>query len=266
MSNMESAKQREALDAIFKSTGGRPKEDDDRLDPGSAPNSWRRRKNWASQKDPCHWEGVVTELGHDPEEPDRPSGPVTELHLEYVGLQGRPKSLEKLRELRFLDFQGNGLTGSINVGVFTKLKALVHVNLSSNSLTGAIPPIFGQMPGLEYLSLAKNALDDRVPESLAGLRQLHTLDLSSNILTGAVPREICAIKTLTSLNVRRNQLTELPELGTPTCQLKVLMADRNLFRGKLPPRLPKTLHTIQLGMNKFTGSIPSRFVEQTGIL
>lgn len=139
-----------------------------------------------------------------------------------------------------------------------KLKALVHVNLSSNSLTGAIPPVFGQMVGLTYLSLAKNALEEQVPKALAGLRELHTLDLSSNVLTGPVPREICAIKTLTSLNVRRNQFTELPDLGTPRSELKILMADRNLFSGKLPSRLPKTLHTIQLGMNKFTGSIPSR--------
>lgn len=91
MSNMETAKQREALSDVFKATGGRPPEDDDRFEPGTKGNVWRRRKNWTSQKDPSEWEGVVTELGHDPEEPDRPSGPVHELHLEYVGMQGRPK-------------------------------------------------------------------------------------------------------------------------------------------------------------------------------
>ena len=71
MSHLEAGKQREALCVLFKATGGRPPDEDDRLDPGSVPNTWKRRKNWASQKDPGDWEGVVTEWGHDPEgEPD----------------------------------------------------------------------------------------------------------------------------------------------------------------------------------------------------
>ena len=61
------------------------------------------------------------------------------------------------------------------------------MDLSSNELTGAIPPQLGNLPQLKSLYLDFNRLTGGIPQQLGSLSELEILELSENELTGAIP-------------------------------------------------------------------------------
>ncbi|XP_077253467.1 receptor-like protein 4 isoform X2 [Tasmannia lanceolata] len=61
------------------------------------------------------------------------------------------------------------------------------LNLSGNSIYGAIPFSLGTISGLETLDLSYNFLNGSIPESLGQLTSLRRLDLNGNFLSGRVP-------------------------------------------------------------------------------
>ncbi|XP_044465634.1 receptor-like protein 9DC3 [Mangifera indica] len=72
--------------------------------------------------------------------------------------------------------------------VIGELHSLIHLNLSSNNLTGYIPSSLGNLKALESLDLSFNKLGGKIPWQLANLDFLQVLDLSQNQLTGPIPR------------------------------------------------------------------------------
>ncbi|CAL9089255.1 unnamed protein product [Musa textilis] len=124
------------------------------------------------------------------------SGAVSWMHLRSVSA------------LRVLDLSGNALGGSIPGG-FWSAPALLHVNLASNRLGGALrldpgsqaPPLrslnlsgnrftsvagLAAMPRLEEVDLSRNSLDS-FPLGLEKHGRLRHLDLSHNSMTGVLP-------------------------------------------------------------------------------
>ncbi len=112
----------------------------------------------------------------------------------------------------------NQLTGPIPPEL-GRLRNLDGLNLSDNALTGSIPPELGQLVtlgGLDedalfyrprfhgQLELANNQLTDSVPEALGNLTNLTRLSLSHNQLTGALPMRLIQLNNLTSLTFDSN--------------------------------------------------------------
>ena len=76
-------------------------------------------------------------------------------------------------------------------GVDTGADGRVTVlELPSNSLSGAIPTVVGDLTGLEVLDLSRNGLTGEIPAALESLTALRTLDLSGNGLTGEIPSDL----------------------------------------------------------------------------
>ena len=75
----------------------------------------------------------------------------------------------------------HGISGSTNQLV---------VSLSSNGLTGSIPPELGTLTGLSWLNLARNQLGGSIPPELGLLANLETLSLARNQLSGPIPAEL----------------------------------------------------------------------------
>ena len=131
---------KEALVAIFNSTGG---------------NSWSSHTNWNTSSSIATWEGVTVNT----------KGKVTKLLLPDHKLTGTiPAEISKLTDLTVLDLSGNSLTGSIpdGRGSLTKLEELY---LDVNGLTGDIPAALEKLTALKSVTIDHNYLTGPVPAS-----------------------------------------------------------------------------------------------------
>ncbi|CAM9930362.1 unnamed protein product [Ectocarpus sp. 6 AP-2014] len=154
-----SSTDREALIALFRSTGGA---------------GWMRRYNWDTDAVLGTWHGVKV----------NDQGRVVMLSLMQNNLQGPiPVELGRLAVLEYLDLAVNELTGHIppELGALGELRVL---RLYSNNLTGPIPPELGELAALTSLYLSNNQLTGEIPALLGQLRNLQVLRLRSNKLTG----------------------------------------------------------------------------------
>ena len=200
---MDNSRDREALVALYHSTGG--------------PN-WKVSTNWLTEALLETWHGVetnaigqVTSLdlngnnlaGPIPVEITQLQ-PLTVLDLRNNRLSGSiPSELGQLENLRYLNVYDNRLSGSIP-SELGQLQNLTFLGLSSNSLTGSIPPELGQLKNLRYLVLEHNPLTGSIPPELGQLQNLRLLHLIGNALTGPIPPEIGQLTKLTNLGLNDN--------------------------------------------------------------
>ena len=115
------------------------------------------------------------------------------------------------------------------------------LNLSGQGLTKAPAYIFDRTD-IQELNLSNNSLDGALQAEIRQLQNLKVLNLSNNKFTG-VPAEVGQLKNLEVLDLSNNQLTGLPyELGNLS-KLKLLdvsgnaysEADLSKIRASLPP-------------------------------
>ncbi|XP_020084940.1 probable LRR receptor-like serine/threonine-protein kinase At4g20940 [Ananas comosus] len=190
--------------------------------------------------------------------------------------------------LRELYLDGNLLSGPIP-GELSSLRALAHLDLRSNNLSGPIPDL-GPVRGLLYLQASDNALSGPFPgpgrlpasllaaslrgnrlggalrgASLAALPALRVLDLAGNALEGGVPGAAFAHPALEQLNLASNRLggrVEEPADGAwSTSRLVAVELGRNRIGGALPGffgMMPR-LAAVGLEGNRFVGVIPPQY-------
>ncbi|KAJ0763868.1 putative non-specific serine/threonine protein kinase [Helianthus annuus] len=157
---------------------------------------------------------------------------------------GIPHSLCKCSYLHILDIAHNNLTGSIpncfgqlrgmveardgdygrsyqsiygidviqvmkgNELEYTKTMGLVvNMDLSSNELTGEIPPEVTALAMLIGLNLSHNHLSGSIPDSIGNMKALNSLDFSDNQLTRTIPPSMAALNFLSSVNLSHNKLS-----------------------------------------------------------
>ncbi|MDE2927702.1 MAG: M66 family metalloprotease [Acidobacteriota bacterium] len=171
--------QRDALTALYQSTGG---------------PDWFDSTNWGTSRPLGEWYGITVD----------DDGRVTELHLRGNGLTGPlPAELGNLTSLSELNLGNNGFTGPLppELGDLTSLEIL---NLKQNALTGPISPELGNLSSLTELGLKENELTGPIPPELGDLTLLTTLWLEGNHLTGPLPPEVGDLTSLTELNLSGN--------------------------------------------------------------
>ena len=84
---------------------------------------------------------------------------------------------------------------------------VTELDLSSNQLTGEIPPELGNLANLQELGLGGNQLSGEIPPELGNLANLQELGLSGNQLSGEIPPELGNLANLTELFLGGNQLS-----------------------------------------------------------
>ncbi|CAM9658573.1 unnamed protein product [Ectocarpus sp. 12 AP-2014] len=149
---------RDALVALFRSTGGA---------------SWRRKDYWDTAADLGSWFGVILNN----------QGRVAELKLAVNNLQGViPEEIGALSKIEILTLKDNELTGEIppSLGGLVNLKLL---DLGGNNLSGSIPKELGALAELKTLKLGANGLTGSIPKELGALSALDRLWLYGNELT-----------------------------------------------------------------------------------
>ncbi|ONH94819.1 hypothetical protein PRUPE_7G032500 [Prunus persica] len=215
-------------------------------------------------------------------------------HLDISGnsLSGSiPLSLGNLSHFEFMIISNNNLSGEIP-HFWNNIPSLYFVDMSNNSLSGTIPRSLGSLTSLNFLILSSNNFSGEVP-SLKNCTDMRILDLGdnkfsgpipasigesmlsllilsvrSNSFTGSIPLQLCGLSTLHILDLSYNNLSE----NVP--HWKHRQRYRNLWSmekiGGGVERMSasnignlRSIETLDLSMNKLSGSIPQNMVSLT---
>ncbi|KAL7103861.1 hypothetical protein ACP275_08G206100 [Erythranthe tilingii] len=124
-----------------------------------------------------------------------------------------PSSVWRLNDLLELNLSSNSLSGFLPPEIGNLVKATV-INLSTNQLSGFFPNTVENLIYLITLSLAHNRLEGSIPESVGSMISLVNLDLSYNNLSGSIPKSLETLQYLDFFNVSFNDLRgEIPNDG-----------------------------------------------------
>ncbi|XP_020203414.2 receptor-like protein EIX2 [Cajanus cajan] len=91
---------------------------------------------------------------------------------------------------------------------------LRNLDVSSNNLSGEIPPELFGLTQLLFLNLSRNNFMGKIPSKIGGMKNLESLDLSNNHLSGEIPAAISNLSFLSYLNLSYNDFTGQIPLGT----------------------------------------------------
>ncbi|KAJ7951924.1 putative Leucine-rich receptor-like kinase family protein [Quillaja saponaria] len=103
---------------------------------------------------------------------------------------------------------------------------MAGLDLSSNNLTGIIPPQIGELNQIAALNLSYNRLSGSIPDSFSNLTEIESLDLSYNNLNGGIPSQLTELYSLAIFNVSYNNLS-----GTTPTTGQSANFDENNYRG-----------------------------------
>ena len=162
-----------------------------------------------------------------------------------------------------LDLSSNGLTGHLPPAI-GELRQLWSLNLSSNRIAGRIPPEIGNLDRLGDLLLGDNRLVGEIPRELLSLSSsLETLELANNRLSGALPF-LGAFDRLEWVILHSNLLDgglHHVDWRSLRQHLSLLDLSRNRLSGTLPPDLGElgSLVLLDLSDNQLSGSVPTEF-------
>ncbi|XP_072973889.1 probable inactive receptor kinase At5g10020 [Typha angustifolia] len=149
-------------------------------------------------------------------------------------------------KLSILDLSLNKLTGPVLPSLFGSL-TLTSLNLSGNSFNGTIPLqsshlteslVLPSYTHLESLDMSSNSLSGPLPPEIGSMQRLKLLNLGTNDLSGEIPSEISKLGGLEFLDLSNNHFTgRIPDMPQPG--LKVLNVSYNDLSGIVPPSLER---------------------------
>ncbi|XP_022640752.1 leucine-rich repeat receptor-like serine/threonine-protein kinase At1g17230 [Vigna radiata var. radiata] len=96
----------------------------------------------------------------------------------------------------------------------SNLHFMTLIDMSSNNLSGTIPPQLFSLIGLHSLNLSNNKLAGEIPNEIGNMKNLESLDFSTNQLGGEIPQSLSTLSFLSYLNLSFNDLTGKIPSGT----------------------------------------------------
>ncbi|CAI5972918.1 unnamed protein product [Closterium sp. NIES-64] len=204
-------------------------------------------------------------------------GPSARIDLSYNNLAGElPRDAAAYKDsLEALSLRGNGLTGAIPPALAEKMRALTHLDLGENRLSGA-PTALEPLRGLDVVRLDGNALNGPFCDALLPARELY---LGFNAFGGGANAEAegggdlhgCVmperLEVLSAphaglrgsvpddLFVRVDEVKKRVVMGSENQRLHVNLS-HNSLTGSLRAFSVIRNGSLDLSHNNFTGSIP----------
>lgn len=159
----------------------------------------------------------------------------------------------------FFSVSNNNLTGRIPTSICQGV-SLVVLDLSSNALTGNIPPCLPKdIWNMRVLSLGRNNLSGHIPDTFSDKCSLRTLDLNKNALGGGIPGSLINCRFLEVLNIGNNRIEDTFPCMLMEIRLRVLVLRSNKFYGDIQClgaiRGWSHLQIIDISTNQFSGNI-----------
>ncbi|KAF2300082.1 hypothetical protein GH714_008100 [Hevea brasiliensis] len=175
---------------------------------------------------------------------------------------GSIESLD-LERLKYLDLRANSFSGDI-MKLLSQLGSVVHVDLSSNQLSGSLDLGLGNasfVSSIQYLNISHNALVGQLfaHDGVPYFDSLEVFDASNNQLDGNIP-PFQFVVSLQILRLRSNQMSgSLPEalLEDKSMLLTELDLSLNQLTGPVRSITSATLKKLNLSSNKLTGFLPA---------
>lgn len=140
----------------------------------------------------------------------------------------------------------NGHIAKVNLSSSFNWSNLIHLDLSSNKLSGEFLSDFSMARSLNHLNLAFNRFSHQnFPHIGSTLPHLQYLNLSATHLVGQIPNDIgSTLPALATLDLSSNHLTgQIPQLIV-TDSLRVLDLSSNNLSGEIPSSLQRELHSL----------------------
>ena len=184
------------------------------------------------------------------------------LFLGNNALHGDPKEIvEELDNLSWLMLGDNDFSGYIDATMFSGMKRIEKVDLSSNKFRGKFGHFF-EIETLSSLDLSNNLMRAKFPDHIPLNKNLKVLNLANNeFLAGAVPQAIANLTGLTHLMLSDNSLVGhmQPAIGSLEHLEGLFMANNTrLISGEVPVEyaLLKNLKEISLRNTNRVGGLP----------
>uniref|UniRef100_A0ACD5WJ06 Uncharacterized protein n=1 Tax=Avena sativa TaxID=4498 RepID=A0ACD5WJ06_AVESA len=227
--------------------------------------SWDRKAAANSTVAACWWQGVSCD----------PLGRVVGVDVAGTGLAGTLDALDlsSLLSLASLNLSFNSLTGgpfpSSNVSTTPQLLSITSVDFSNNNLSGPIPAVLPTyMPNLELLNISSNQLTGGIPPSLANLTKLQSLVLGKNLLSGGIPPALGSISGLRVLELHSNPLGgAIPASLGNLLSLERINVSIAQLESAIPSELSRctNLTVVGLAVNKLSGELPVSWAKLTNV-
>ncbi|KAI3769494.1 hypothetical protein L6452_00600 [Arctium lappa] len=171
------------------------------------------------------------------------------------------------RTIEVYDVSNNHLEGEIPP-LICELKSLRVLALSSNNITGILPPCFGSLSNsLFALDLSANNLQGTMMNSFTQDNPLKIIALSGNQFVGQVSKSLINCTHLEILLLGDNSFDDVfPFWLGNLVELQVLILRSNKFFGELQrlttasSQFPK-LRIIDLSNNGFSGQFPHKYFQ-----
>ncbi|KAL2482789.1 putative LRR receptor-like serine/threonine-protein kinase [Forsythia ovata] len=201
----------------------------------------------------CSWKGVFC---------DAKGENVVKLEVSGLGLSGviPDNTIEKLKNLEFLDLSNNKITG-LSLDLWS-LGSLKYLNLSFNQISGILPSNIGNCGQLQSLDLSFNNFSGSIPEAISSLVSLQVLNLSKNGFESIIPFGILQCRLLVSIDLSGNKLDgSLPSgFGAALPKLKFLNLAENKIQGRdLDFSGMALISYLNISGNLFKGSVVGVF-------
>ncbi|CAM6104577.1 unnamed protein product [Calypogeia fissa] len=144
---------------------------------------------------------------------------------------------------------------------------VISLSLSGATVQSPLPESIGALANLQQLFVEQWGLVGEIPSSIGLLRNLSDLTLNENALSGSIPPSIGNLTKLLTLRLGNNNLSTLPQELSNLKSLESLSLGFNHFSGPIPDWIGSfpALQNLYLENNFFTGSFPASLANLTSL-